>query len=82
MTTIMMITAVTATTMITADTLAAITASEFGVLGVIVGEAVLVDGRVQTRSPMSLILTGQSGSTFTITRPLLIVAPCLTQSSI
>ena len=81
---VMMTAIVTATTMTTTDTLAATTASVLDPLGVEVGETRLVDVRMvaQMGSVMSLILTGQSGSNVTMTTPLVIVAPCLTQSSI
>ena len=95
---IMMTTVATATMMTTTDILAAITVGVFGELGVEVGVTtlvevrmvalvdvgmvVLVETRAQTGSLTSLILTGQSGSNLIMKTPVVIVAPCLTQSSI
>ena len=88
---IMMTVIATTATMTTTDTLAAITTtcSVLGALCVDVGVTRLVDvgtvapvgGRVQTGSLRPLILTGQSGSNVTMVTPVVIVAPCLTQSS-
>ena len=47
-----------------------------------IGMVELVEGRAHTGSLISLILIGQSGSIVTTATPLVIVAPCLTQSSI
>ena len=80
--TIMMITVTTTIMMTTTETLAAITAGVFGELGVGEGENELMEGWTQTGPLMSLILTGQSESNVTVITPVVIVAPCLTQSSI
>ena len=81
----------TANATATTDTLAATINSmvdacsfEFGVTKLVGATELveLVEGRAHTGSLISLILTGQSGSNVTTTTPLVIVSPCLTQSSI
>ena len=81
---IMITATATAATMTTTDTLAATMAIVLGALGVVVGVTRLVKVGIiaQTGSVRSLILTGQSGSNVTTAKPVDIVAPCLTQSSI
>ena len=95
---IMMTAIVTATAMAATVTLAAITTTVEGALGVKVGVTALVEAGVttlvevgvttlvrvgaQTGSLTSLILTGQSESNVTTATPMVIVAPSLTQFSI